>query len=480
MVLVSISLNIVQVVSRLPTSLLWMNRPEFATQWAILSALTAFCSSVKQSSFVRTLYGRDTFADDPEQAVFSNTFRHHHRIGTNSIVDDTDELNRGHLTSPSSSNCSKKMVKTFQAYLPNCHRTYSCVHCRAHLANHDELISKSFQGSQGRAYLFNSVVNVGCGTAEERVLLTGLHAVADIFCECCKTTLGWKYEHAYESTQKYKEGKYIIELAHMIKDNGWEEEQNEEKKRWHELKRTLSGSKLWIPFVSNSLPTCSKHSNLLSDTTLMVNNTNSVRLNIVRDNGESSSSSPSSSSSSSNSSCSSSSSSSSHNHIEHIHLPQPRQHLHQHLYFPTEASRSDQLWPVLQSMTTLVIMFVRFIEGLTDCCDLDTKMMRRCVLRRWDEIIGMFGGRIQSTLPLHHGPITGQWQYLTISSGIPNHAASLSVYLISFDPSDIALIVSFSFSLTWHTHTHTHNHWPCTMVDYDLLSISPLFNRQFP
>lgn len=114
------------------------------------------------------------------------------------------------------------MVKTFQAYLPNCHRTYSCIHCRAHLANHDELISKSFQGSQGRAYLFNSVVNVGCGPAEERVLLTGLHAVADIYCECCKTTLGWKYEHAFESSQKYKEGKYIIELAHMIKENGWD------------------------------------------------------------------------------------------------------------------------------------------------------------------------------------------------------------------------------------------------------------------
>uniref|UniRef100_A0A8C7KCC6 Protein yippee-like n=1 Tax=Oncorhynchus kisutch TaxID=8019 RepID=A0A8C7KCC6_ONCKI len=111
---------------------------------------------------------------------------------------------------------------TFQAYLPNCHRTYSCIHCRAHLANHDELISKSFQGSQGRAYLFNSVVNVGCGLAEERVLLTGLHAVADIYCENCKTTLGWKYEHAFESSQKYKEGKFIIELAHMIKDNGWD------------------------------------------------------------------------------------------------------------------------------------------------------------------------------------------------------------------------------------------------------------------
>ncbi|XP_039186391.1 protein yippee-like 3 isoform X1 [Crotalus tigris] len=142
--------------------------------------------------------------------------------------------------------------KTFQAYLDNCHRRYSCVHCRAHLANHDDLISKSFQGSQGRAYLFNSVVNVGCGPAEERVLLTGLHAVADIYCENCKTTLGWKYvsllpcalflsfpktvklppvlllsllllqEQAFETSQKYKEGKFIIELNHMIKDNGWD------------------------------------------------------------------------------------------------------------------------------------------------------------------------------------------------------------------------------------------------------------------
>lgn len=36
-------------------------------------------------------------------------------------------------------------------------------------------------------------VNIRCGPAEERLLLTGLHAVADIYCECCKTTLGWKY-----------------------------------------------------------------------------------------------------------------------------------------------------------------------------------------------------------------------------------------------------------------------------------------------
>ena len=167
-----------------------------------------------------------------------------------------------------------RMVKTFQAYLPDCHRTYSCVHCRAHLANHDELISKVFHclfayhctipyggtkqiqlesfhrcwwtrffffifmssmnrindcsivwlfdcslSKAAKVALTSSIlcnyatfealllrfcyseywwwqcdrVNVGCGPAEERVLLTGLHAVADIFCESCKTTLGWKY-----------------------------------------------------------------------------------------------------------------------------------------------------------------------------------------------------------------------------------------------------------------------------------------------
>ncbi|KAL7847390.1 hypothetical protein SRHO_G00223700 [Serrasalmus rhombeus] len=104
---------------------------------------------------------------------------------------DRPFLLRSRAVSPATATMTRS--KTFQAYLPNCHRTYSCIHCRAHLANHDELISKSFQGSQGRAYLFNSVVNVGCGPAEERVLLTGLHAVADIYCENCKTTLGWKY-----------------------------------------------------------------------------------------------------------------------------------------------------------------------------------------------------------------------------------------------------------------------------------------------
>jgi hypothetical protein len=36
-------------------------------------------------------------------------------------------------------------------------------------------------------------VNVRLGPKEERVLITGLHTVADIHCTCCATVLGWKY-----------------------------------------------------------------------------------------------------------------------------------------------------------------------------------------------------------------------------------------------------------------------------------------------
>ncbi|KAL7640894.1 UNVERIFIED_CONTAM: hypothetical protein RMT77_008031 [Armadillidium vulgare] len=183
---------------------------ECLAPWLCISTARPVGGSVGSAAGARQ-EGDQNQLDRPEQQQQHGWLRDTHTAGSDRV--------RPH-SAPTP--VTTTMVKTFQAYLPSCHRTYSCIHCRAHLANHDELISKSFQGSQGRAYLFNSVVNVGCGPAEERVLLTGLHAVADIFCECCKTTLGWKYEHAFESSQKYKEGKFIIELAHMIKDNGWD------------------------------------------------------------------------------------------------------------------------------------------------------------------------------------------------------------------------------------------------------------------
>lgn len=75
------------------------------------------------------------------------------------------------------------------------------------------------------------------------MLITGLHTVADVYCNSCHTVLGWKYVRAhpsiprraaeplvltraprqveaFEESQKYKEGKCIIEKAKMRCDVG--------------------------------------------------------------------------------------------------------------------------------------------------------------------------------------------------------------------------------------------------------------------
>ncbi|KAJ6868013.1 hypothetical protein NC651_033149 [Populus alba x Populus x berolinensis] len=57
------------------------------------------------------------------------------------------------------------------------------------------------------------------GPKEDRHLLTGLHTVADVSCAECREVLGWKYERAYEASQKYKEGKYIFEKLKIVKEN---------------------------------------------------------------------------------------------------------------------------------------------------------------------------------------------------------------------------------------------------------------------
>ncbi|KAL6054416.1 Protein yippee-like 1 [Balamuthia mandrillaris] len=106
------------------------------------------------------------------------------------------------------------MGKVFKKYLSG-DNIWKCNKCNSHLAQHDQIISKAFQGRHGRAYLFNTVVNVVAGPKEDRILITGLHTVADIYCIECNSTLGWKYEEAFEEKEKYKEGKFIIEKAKM-------------------------------------------------------------------------------------------------------------------------------------------------------------------------------------------------------------------------------------------------------------------------
>lgn len=116
------------------------------------------------------------------------------------------------------------MGRPFYEYLDG--RVYSCKSCRCNLAKADELISRQFHSKHGRAYLFNAATNYVCGDREERLMTTGLHVVCDVYCCKCYGPVGWKYEVAYEKSQKYKEGKVILERACVIdvSEDGTEED----------------------------------------------------------------------------------------------------------------------------------------------------------------------------------------------------------------------------------------------------------------
>lgn len=43
------------------------------------------------------------------------------------------------------------------------------------------------------ALFFFDRVNVTSGEIENRMMMTGMHTVADIFCVCCGSIVGWKY-----------------------------------------------------------------------------------------------------------------------------------------------------------------------------------------------------------------------------------------------------------------------------------------------
>ncbi|KAG6535563.1 hypothetical protein ZIOFF_000585 [Zingiber officinale] len=145
-------------------------------------------------------------------------------------------------------------------------KIYSCKHCQTHLALSDDILSKAFHCKHGKAYLFDKVqnclglclvvafnliyatpavmgrmicdhsalylgseevssqskkcVNISVGFEDDRMMTTGLHTVSDVFCVGCGSIVGWKYEVAHEKTQKYKEGKIVLERFKLTGPDG--------------------------------------------------------------------------------------------------------------------------------------------------------------------------------------------------------------------------------------------------------------------
>lgn len=54
-------------------------------------------------------------------------------------------------------------------------------------------------------------------------MLTGRHMVRDVACKNCAVKLGWVYEYATEDSQRYKEGRVILERALVNEQDGIEE-----------------------------------------------------------------------------------------------------------------------------------------------------------------------------------------------------------------------------------------------------------------
>ncbi|KAL3524433.1 hypothetical protein ACH5RR_017267 [Cinchona calisaya] len=95
---------------------------------------------------------------------------------------------------------------------------YSCRNCRTPVALRDDIVSKNFLAKSRTAYLFSNAMNVVLGQNEDRQLMSGIFTIANIYCSRCGEDLGWKYIRAYDARHKYKEGKFVLEKAQILKE----------------------------------------------------------------------------------------------------------------------------------------------------------------------------------------------------------------------------------------------------------------------
>lgn len=91
-----------------------------------------------------------------------------------------------------------------------------CKECSSHLCLSSLIISDSFSGSSGPAYLVDRIINyVLDGDVEETQMKTGVYLIKKVKCHQCLTTIGWTYKKSFKYSESYKEGKFVIEKAFL-------------------------------------------------------------------------------------------------------------------------------------------------------------------------------------------------------------------------------------------------------------------------
>ncbi|EME81312.1 uncharacterized protein MYCFIDRAFT_211810 [Pseudocercospora fijiensis CIRAD86] len=174
----------------------------------------------------------------PTYLLPSNPFRRRNRKPS---LESTTSSSSSSTTSPSPPTNAPTFLTTHTSHL-------RCARCLSDLALSSQIISKGFTGRHGRAYLvappspsspsktpsrttdpLPNLPNTYTHKPVPRQLVTGAHTVGDISCAQCGAVLGWKYIHAEEESQKYKVGKFILEMKRVCRSCRWEgEEEGEE------------------------------------------------------------------------------------------------------------------------------------------------------------------------------------------------------------------------------------------------------------
>ncbi|EEB06932.1 yippee-like protein [Schizosaccharomyces japonicus yFS275] len=105
------------------------------------------------------------------------------------------------------------MGRSYRTYLSR--KFFVCNSCNTHVALFAHLRSKDYYGAFGAAALFEQLFNGIALGKEKEEMRTGRYVVRRILCCHCHSNIGWRYERAYEPSQKIKENLYILELERV-------------------------------------------------------------------------------------------------------------------------------------------------------------------------------------------------------------------------------------------------------------------------
>ncbi|KAF5131405.1 Protein yippee-like [Metarhizium anisopliae] len=90
-----------------------------------------------------------------------------------------------------------------------------CKTCETVLGHERDIESTDFTRQHGPAILITNVYNIAMGRPIQVFASTGWYIIQVVSCAGCKKKVGWIYLKVQESSQLYKLGKFVLELARL-------------------------------------------------------------------------------------------------------------------------------------------------------------------------------------------------------------------------------------------------------------------------